>query len=75
MSSWDLIRCTETWTGQLKDVANGIREVIKVGREEGEDAIEGLEMDLTLLEGNIDIVEEALKEIPVADNEQEGPSG
>lgn len=75
VSSWDLIRCTETWTGQLKDVANGIREVIKVGREEGEDAIEGLEMDLTLLEGNIDIVEEALKEIPVADNEQEGPSG
>ena len=75
VSSWDFIRDTETWIQQLKDVASVIRKTIKVGREEGEDAIEGLEMDLGLLEGNVAMVEEALEEIRVADNEQGGPSG
>ena len=76
MSSWDLIQNTETWIQQIKDVTKNIREVIKVGREVGEDAIEGLEMDLGLLEGNVAMVEEALEEIRAADNKkQEGPSG
>ncbi|KAL8788034.1 MAG: hypothetical protein Q9195_007500 [Heterodermia aff. obscurata] len=72
VSSWDLIRCTETWIQQLKEVTNDIREVIKVGGEEGEDAIEGLEMDLRLLEGNANMVEEALKDIYAAEKNREG---
>ena len=68
MSSWDLLQHTETWIQQLKDVANGVREVMEAGQEEEEDAIEGLEMDLRLLEGNVAMVEEALKDIRVADS-------
>ena len=71
VNSWELLQCTETWIGQLRDVMSGIRGVVRVGREEGENAIEGLEMDLGLLEGNVDIVAEALKEVRAAD----GPSG
>ena len=73
--SWELLQCTETWIQQLRDVVSGIRGVVQVGREEGENAIEGLEMDLGLLEGNVDIVAQALKEVRAADYGPEGLSG
>ena len=70
VSSWDLIHGTEAWVQQLRDVVRGIRELILGDRSsdkerEGEDeAMEkGLGMDFRLLEGNVDMVEEALREI------------
>ena len=71
VNSWHLLQLTETWIQQLRDVISGIRAVIsknKEREEEGENTIEGLEMDLRLLEGNVEIVGEALREIRGADN-------
>ena len=72
IGSWDLYSKLETWLGQLKDVVSDIQQIANADREQGGDAIEGLEMDLRLLEGNMAIVKEVLEEIQVVDNQQGG---
>lgn len=70
VSSWDLLRALETWLGQLKSVSSDIRYITEVGQAGGEDTIEGLQMDLGLLDGNIAMVEVALEEVRAADKSQ-----
>lgn len=72
INSWDLMQALRTWLQQLQFVAKDIRTIANAGRKEGEAAIEGLETDLGLLEGNIAMVEQALGEIQAADKDPLG---
>ena len=70
VNSWGLMKDLRNWLQQLGSVASDIRAIVNAGRKEGEASIEGLEMDLGLLEGNIAMVEQALGEIQAADKDQ-----
>lgn len=57
----ELLTDLKTWLGKLRSVAKDIRTITNSVHGDGEDAIPGLEMDLSLLEGNMDLVESRLE--------------
>lgn len=72
VNSWGLMKDLRNWLQQLGSVAGDIRAIANAGRKGGEASIEGLEMDLGLLEGNMAMVEQALGEIQAADKDRVG---
>lgn len=55
-SSGEMVADLKGWLVKLESVASNIRRIMKLGQEDGEDIIPGLEMDLALLEGNLELV-------------------
>ena len=55
-SSGEIMADLRSWLVKLRSVASDIRRIVEAGQEDGEDMIPGLETDLALLEGNLEIV-------------------
>ena len=55
-SNGETVNELKSWLAKIRLVVTDIRRIIEAGQEEGEDMIPGLEMDLALLEGNLEIV-------------------
>ena len=55
-SSGEIIADLKIWLVKIERMACDIREMLEAGKKEGEDVIPGLEMDLALLEGNLELV-------------------
>ena len=60
-SSGEIIADLKSWLIKLERVASDIRRIMEAGEKEGQDMIPGLEMDLALLEGNIDMIKGRLE--------------
>ena len=72
VNSWGLMKDLGNWLLQMRAVVSDVRAIADAGRKAGEGSIEGLEMDLGLLEGSLAMVEQVLGEVQVPDEERGG---